>query len=174
MNKGDVNNTIPTGVIDYSEYNQEQATRFCELISEGKSMRSACQEKGMVAPKTIFAWLRKYPEFNKQYDVATKERTEAMAEELLDIADDARNDFMADNYQEGKTPGYQLNGENIQRSRLRVDTRKFLMAKMKPKKYGEKLDLTTNGKDLPTPILGAASVHTNPSNPETTETNKED
>lgn len=85
-----------------------------------------------------------------------------MAEEILDIADDATNDWMADNYDEGKTPGYELNGENIQRSKLRVDTRKWLMAKMKPKRYGDKLDVTTDGKALPAPIYGGKSKDTDP------------
>ena len=44
--------------------------------------------------------------------------------------------------------GYKLNGENIQRSRLRIDTRKWLMSKLNPKVYGDKLDMTTNGNDI--------------------------
>lgn len=43
---------------------------------------------------------------------------------------------------------WQLNGEHVQRSRLRIETRKWLMAKMKPKKYGEKLDMTSDGKPV--------------------------
>ena len=44
--------------------------------------------------------------------------------------------------------GYIFNSENVQRSRLRIDTRKWLMAKMNPKVYGDKLDMTTNGNDI--------------------------
>ncbi len=79
-----------------------------------------------------------------------------MADEILDIADDGTNDWMT-----VKMGGKDVdipNNEVLQRSKLRVDTRKFLMAKMKPKKYGEKLDVTSDGKVLPTPIYGNRST----------------
>jgi len=139
-----------------SEYTQELADMFCELIANGDSLRTACTDKDMPSPATIFKWMRENDTFLKQYEKATQERTEAMAEELLDIVDDGTNDYMMRTGKDG-TESWQLNGEHIQRSRLRADTRKWLMAKMKPKKYGDKIDMTTNGKDLPTPILGGMS-----------------
>lgn len=94
-----------------------------------------------------------------------------MAEDILDIADDGTNDYMMRERPDGTE--YELvNSEHIQRSRLRVDTRKWLMAKMKPKKYGEKLDLTTKGDKLPAPIL--ANVHRNDSHTESDGTEEED
>lgn len=115
---------------------------------------------------TIFRWLREKEDFRKQYDVAKQEATEALAEELLDIADDGVNDWMEIHRDDDdENVGWRVNGEAIQRSRLRVDVRKWLMSKMKPKKYGEKLDLTTAGEKLPTPILGSY-VPSNNSNEE--------
>lgn len=140
-------------------YTTELAARLCSKLSEGQSLRKACTEEDMPSTTQVFVWLHDKPEFAEQYARAKEESADAMAEYIIDIADDARNDFMEDDYNKGKTPGYQLNGENIQRSKLRVDTRKWLMAKMKPKKYGEKLDMTTNGKELPTPILGGVSKY---------------
>jgi hypothetical protein len=70
-----------------------------------------------------------------------------MSEEVLDIADDGTNDYVERLGKDGEPAGYQINGEAIQRSRLRVDTRKWLMAKFKPKKYGEKIVQETVGKD---------------------------
>ncbi len=107
---------------------------------------------------TVFRWLRTYPEFRKQYETAKEESTDALAEEVLDIADNGSNDWMERNY--GENTVWVANGEALQRSRLRVDTRKWLMSKMKPKKYGEKLDMTSDGKVLPTPII---NVHRNDS-----------
>lgn len=130
-----------------SDYNQELADRFCELISNGNSLRTACTDSDMPAPATIFKWMREHEDFLKQYEKATQERTEAMAEELLDIVDDGSNDYMMRTGKDG-SESWQLNGENIQRSRLRADTRKWLMAKMKPKKYGDKIDMTTNGENI--------------------------
>lgn len=141
-----------------SEYTQELADKICEQLAVGYSLRTVSKDAELPSVETIFKWLRTNPEFLEQYARAKQEAADAMAEDILDISDDATNDWMEDNYDKGKTPGYALNGENIQRSKLRVDTRKFLMAKMKPKIYGDKIDMTTNGKDLPTPILGGMSV----------------
>lgn len=144
-----------------SSYTQELADAICADLSMGTSLRTVCKSDDMPSIATVFNWFRKYPEFLEQYTRAKEESADAMAEDILDIADDATNDYMM---RTGKddTESYQLNGEHIQRSRLRVESRKWLMAKMKPKRYGDKLDMTTNGKDLPTPILGGlTSQNTN-------------
>lgn len=129
-----------------SLYTQELADRVCEEISMGYSMRTVCKADDMPDARTIFKWLREKPEFNQQYVKATEERTEAMAEDLLDIADDGSNDLMA--IQKGNQ-NYEIeNKEVTNRSKLRVDTRKWLMSKMKAKKYGDKLDVMSDGKAL--------------------------
>jgi len=139
-----------------SIYTQELADRICEEISHGKSLRTVCVAKDMPNASTVFRWLRTNEEFCKQYARATEERTEAMAEDILDIADDGTNDWMTiTKYGEDvQVP----DNEVLQRSKLRVDTRKWIMSKMKPKKYGDKLDLTSDGKVLPTPIYGGKST----------------
>lgn len=139
-------------------FTQQLADRVCEELALGKSLRRVCDMDGMPAPNTVFKWMRTREEFLQQYARAKQESADAMAEELLDIVDDARNDYMEDNYDKGRTPGYTLNGENIQRSKLRSDTRKWLMAKMKPKVYGDKVDITSGGEKLPTPIMGGAAL----------------
>jgi hypothetical protein len=58
----------------------------------------------------------------------------------LDIADNATNDWMEKQGKDG-TELYQLNGEHIQRSKLRIETRLKLLAKWNPRKWGEKVDL---------------------------------
>lgn len=140
-----------------TDYSEELIAELCSRLAEGKSMRTVCKADDMPAMSTAFRWLNEHPEFQEHYARASSERAEAYVEEIFDIADDATNDYMEDDYQKGRTPGYTLNGENIQRSKLRVDTRKWYASKVKPKKYGDKLDMTTNGKDLPTPILGGLS-----------------
>ena len=138
-------------------WSQELADRVCEKIAQGYSMRTVCTPDDMPSISTLFKWIREKPEFSQQYARATEERTEAMAEDILDIADDGSNDLMT--IQKGDASYEVENREVTNRSRLRVDTRKWLMSKMKPKKYGEKLDLTSDGKALPTPIYGGISKH---------------
>lgn len=119
-----------------TNYNQDIATRICAEIITGKSLRTICRADDMPDASTIFQWIQRYEEFAKQYALACEERSEALVEEMLDIADDGSNDWMNDN--DPDDPGYRVNGEAIQRSRLRVDTRKWYASKVKPKKYGER------------------------------------
>lgn len=90
---------------------------------------------------TVFNWFRKYPEFLEQYARAKQESADAFIEEMQDIADDGTNDWMERHNADGKSVGWQLNGEHVQRSRLRIDTRKWIASKLKPKKYGDKIEL---------------------------------
>ena len=75
---------------------------------------------------------------------------ERYAEEIIEIADDAKNDWME---REGfKT----LNQEHIQRSRVRIDTRKWLMAKLMPKKYGDRVEVVRRPEEMTDDELAAA------------------
>ncbi len=127
-------------------YTQELADKVCQRIAEGYSMRTVCVPDDMPAISTLFKWIREKPEFSQQYAKATEERTEAMSEDILDIADDGSNDLMT--IQKGSQTYEVENREVTNRSRLRVDTRKWLMSKMKPKKYGDKVDVTSDGKAI--------------------------
>jgi hypothetical protein len=139
-----------------SLYTQELADKICAELALGKSMRTVCRPDEMPDMSTVFRWLRTNNEFCKQYARAKEESTDAMAEEVLDIADDSSNDWML--VHKGKESFHMEDKEAVNRSKLRVDTRKWLMSKMKPKKYGDKLDLTSDGKVLPTPIYGGVST----------------
>ena len=105
---------------------------------------------------TIFNWLAIKPEFVEQYARAKEAGAEAWADEIMDIADNGSNDWMEAKKKEGAV--VLLDREHVERSKLRIESRKWLLSKLKAKKYGEKLDMTTNGKDmLPAPILGGLS-----------------
>lgn len=122
-----------------SEYTQDIADEICGQIAEGYSLRTICKAESMPCVTTVFNWIRTYPEFLKQYEKAKEEQADALAEEMLDIADDGTNDWMEKKNQEGECIGWQVNGEHVQRSRLRLDTRKWIASKLKPKKYGDKV-----------------------------------
>lgn len=130
------------------EYSLEIADLICARIAEGESLRSICRDEGMPAKGSVFRWLRVHPEFAANYDRAIEARSDAHIEEILDIADDGTNDWMAVADKDGSQTAWRVNGEHIARSRLRVDTRKWVASKMKPKKYGDKLDLGTDGGPL--------------------------
>jgi hypothetical protein len=91
--------------------------------------------------RTVFRWLGKHDEFRLQYARACEARSDAHAEDIIDIADDGTNDWIEVRDKDGVPVGYRENGEALRRSALRVDARKWLMAKMRPKRYGDKLQL---------------------------------
>lgn len=93
----------------------------------------------------VFKTLAEDEEFAKQYARACEMRADAQFEEMFEIADDAANDWMERN--DGENVSWQVNGEHIQRSRLRIDTRKWALARMNPKKYGDKVQAEVTGKD---------------------------
>jgi len=125
-------------------YTQELADEICSLFSEGKSMRYICELEGMPSKQTLFNWFRTKTGFVDQYARAKEESADAFADDILGIADDSTNDYMEKKNNDGST--YEaLNSENIQRSRLRIDSRKWLASKLKPKKYGDKIQTEHSG-----------------------------
>ncbi len=136
-----------------TEYTPELSDKICEKLSAGLSLRTALAEIGDEAPsaQTVFSWMGKHKEFLDKYTRAKQEGVDAMAEDLLDISDDGSNDLMT--IQKGNRTYEIENKEVTNRSRLRVDTRKWLMSKMKPKKYADHIDVTSGGEPLPQPIL---------------------
>jgi transposase-like protein len=131
-----------------TKYSQELADDICAQLAEGRSLKSVCKDESVPSTQTIFTWFRKYPDFLDKYARAKEESADAMAEEILDIADDGQNDWMERLDNNGNSIGWQVNGEHIQRSRVRIDTRKWLASKLKPKKYGDKIEVENKDQNM--------------------------
>lgn len=126
-----------------TKYTQEIANEICERIAQGEPLRQICRDEHMPGWVAVYDWLHKYADFSERFARARDLGFDAIAEETLDISDDARNDWME---KQGKdAEGYQLNGEHVQRSKLRVETRLKLLAKWSPKKYGDKQQVELSG-----------------------------
>lgn len=130
-----------------TDYSQELVEAICERIADGESLRSICSDDDMPNKATVFRWLAAHEEFSDQYAHARSAQADSIFDEILDIADDGRNDWMERKDAEGENIGWQENGEALRRSVLRVDARKWMAGKLRPKKYGEKLNLEHTGKD---------------------------
>lgn len=123
-----------------SSYSQEVADLICDRLIEGKSLRAICREDPeMPAPSTICRWLAQIESFREQYARAREAQADTLADEILDIADDVAHDTVS------TEAGDRANSEWINRSRLRVDARKWLAGKMAPKKYGDKIQSEVTG-----------------------------
>ena len=129
-----------------TDYSKNLADEICSRLVEGESLRSICRSDGMPVTGTICRWLTEKPEFKEQYIRARENQADTLADEIIDIADDGSNDWMVRNGKDDD-PVWQLNGEHVQRSRLRVDARKWVASKLKPKKYGDSSTSQITGKD---------------------------
>ena len=114
-----------------SKYTQDLADEICIRLATGESLRSICKDDHIPHIATIMTWVFKNVKgtesFHEQYETARKMQAENLTDEIADIADNGNNDWMEAN---GDSEGYRVNGEAIQRSRLRVDTRKWIASKI--------------------------------------------
>ena len=130
---------MPAGQGRPSLYTEELAERICTRIASSDLGIRAVAKEFDLNPDTIFAWIYKHPSFSEQYARAKETQQEFLAEQILNIADDGSNDYMT--IQKGDQTYNVEDREVTSRSKLRVETRKWLMSKLAPKKFGDKLEL---------------------------------
>lgn len=135
------------------EWTEEIEDRILDQFMEGRSFRDflgANREEGLPSIPTFFKHLRDSKTFSERYTRAREFQADIEFEEIKEISDNASNDWMEVN--DPDNPGYRVNGEHVQRSRLRIDARKWRAAKMANGKYGDKLELAGD-KDAPLTIV---------------------
>lgn len=113
-----------------SVYTEKLGVTICTRIAGGESLRSITRDQAMPGLSTVCAWIvdDEHTAFQEQYARARQAQAELLADDITDISDDGRNDWME--REDPENPGYTLNGEHIQRSRLRVDARKWIAARL--------------------------------------------
>ncbi len=102
------------------------ADRIFEAMRNGQSLRNYCTLNSLPLTK-VYEWLNS-DEFRENYADAQAARADYFFDEILNIADDCPPDK-----------------EEVARAKLRIETRKFAMARMSPKKYGEKFNVDLSG-----------------------------
>jgi hypothetical protein len=135
----------------------EWAEAFCARIAGGEIPTRICKEEGMPTLGCVRKWRAQHPEFDALYARSYDLLCEYWGEEIITIGDDATNDYMERELRNAKG---ELIGrlrvvdhENINRSRLRCDNRKWLLSKLARHKYGDKLDVNVSQPAKP-PDLG--------------------
>lgn len=113
---------------------------ICMRLSAGESLRKICARKYYPSRYAVFRWLQSNEEFRNHYAWAREMQSEHYADDIIDIADNSEHDTI-----EGPNGDKKINSEYVQRSRLRVDTRKWVMERMSPKKYGVKQGVEHSG-----------------------------
>lgn len=110
-------------------------------LGAGESMKSITSDKGMPSTDTVYRRLQVDDAFRDSYTRAREVQADTIFEEILGIADDSAADFeIVDGVPK-------LNSDAVQRARLRIDARKWVAGKLRPKVYGEKIDATLSNPD---------------------------
>lgn len=144
----------------YTKEKKEECFNWIiEEIESGKSLISSLNTNGMPSPTTFYKWIDEVDdkgiktieakEKMERYARACEIRELILFDDILKIADKQDKDV-------DEVEGIVVVNHNvINRSRLQIDSRKWILSKMNPKKYGDKTDLTTNGKDINVINLGS-------------------
>jgi hypothetical protein len=122
-----------------TSYTEEQAAAICDWIAGGRSLVSYCKRKGTPNYRTVTRWLKEQPAFQADYRLAHEHQAAYLAEEILDLSDKQRLTKVSSKYSGGEV--VVVTKDNVERTRLQIDARKWYAAKLAPKKYGDKLEL---------------------------------
>lgn len=107
-----------------STYDQALVEKICAEMADGKSLRAACKGAGKPDRKTFLTWCEKHEAVKKAYERAIFDREERYFEEIIEIAD---------------------SGRDPAKTRVQVDARKWTLARMNPKKYGDRMTTELTG-----------------------------
>ncbi|MBX4895428.1 MULTISPECIES: terminase small subunit-like protein [Rhizobium] len=124
-----------------TKFTQSLVDVICARIADGESLRSICRDEAMPAKSTVLAWLAEDEKsaFRTKYAQAREIQADGFVDEMIEIADDGSNDWMERSF--GEETRRVENGEALRRSQLRIATRQWIAEKLKPKKYGSKVEL---------------------------------
>lgn len=119
-------------------YNETIAAQICVRLANGEPMTKICRDESMPAQSTVYLWLSKYPAFVEMYTRAREDQADTLADEIVAIADEPVR---------GEKRVIKANGDievieadMVDHRRLRVDARKWVAAKLKPRKYGDRIE----------------------------------
>jgi hypothetical protein len=128
-----------------SEFTEAIADALVEHIADGKSLRTFCLLSTEMPNKaTVFRWLEKNESFRLRYNFAREAQADVLADELLDLADTLQMGTKTKVTDKGTET---WEGDMIEHRRLQIETRKWIAAKLRPKKYGERVHQELTGED---------------------------
>jgi len=140
---------------------QDIITEICEKVAEGDSVRKVLRENKLICRTTFYEIIDENEDLANQYIRACALREELIFDDILNISDKQDKDVYLD-----KDKNDVVDHNVIARSRLMVDSRKWMLGKMNPKKYGDISKLQVEGGDPNKPII-FQEVKTYDSNEET-------
>ncbi len=129
---------------------KEAKKTIIEGICAGESLRKICRAPGMPDRATVHRWLLADTDFCDQYARAREIQAEEIFDEILEISDDSRRDYIT-----GDDGQKRINREAIDRAKLKIDARKWILSRMQPKKYGNRVEIDQPTQDYVVNIITA-------------------
>ena len=126
-----------------SVFTNELAAEICASIERGHSLRRACQADSMPSARTVHRWLHENEDFRQQYARSRAIQTEVFIDQIVDLADAVANE---------------TEPAKVQAAKLAIDTRKWVAARMLPKKYGDRVDIQQDGQLVVRIVLGLGEL----------------
>lgn len=124
-----------------TKYNQSIADAICVRISQGESLRSIVKDEKMPSQSVVYLWLQQKPDFLEQYTRAREEQADTLADEIVNIADERPEVNPIIDNKTGELIRIELSSSYIAWQKNRIEARKWTAMKLRPKKYGDKLEL---------------------------------
>lgn len=118
---------------------------ICKRIAEGESLRAVLRSSGMPSRGVFFEWITSSEQRANQYARATEIRAEQIFEEMLEIADTEKETTVITEKDAGASISKR---DHVNHRKLQIDTRKWVLSRMMPKKYGDKIDITSSGDKI--------------------------
>jgi hypothetical protein len=145
-------------------YTKKLADQICREIASGKSLREVCEPETMPDESTVRGWaIDDRDGFFPQYDRACRIRAEGWAEEIIEIADDGRNDYVERVSAKTGKKFVVLDSEHVTRSTLRVNTRKWYASKVLPR-FADKVAVGGDANGAPIKVEAKVDGPPVPSN----------
>ena len=117
-----------------TKYSLAIALQICERIADGESLVKICSDPAMPKKTAVYEWLLRHKEFADIYARAREDQADTLADEIHAIADELPQQIVDE---KGKTSRY--DSAYVQWQKNRVDARKWVAAKLKPKKYSDRI-----------------------------------
>ncbi len=147
--------------INNGRYSDAIARKICEKLMQKKSLVKICEDPRMPSIRTVTNWLAdpRLTDFREMYYYARRVQAELRVDEIFEIADETENDWKPVHNKDGELIDWKPDNEAIQRSRVRIDTRKWYAAKMVPRIYGERKEIELDVTGDLAELLKAAANH---------------
>jgi hypothetical protein len=128
-----------------SSYTEDAGIDICARLASGEPLTKICRDEDKPDISTVYRWLAANEAFRDMYAHAREDQADTLADEIQSIADEPMLGKKTTTKANGDVET--VEGDMIEHRRLRVDARKWVAAKLRPKKYGEHIRTELSGPD---------------------------